>query len=122
MRQKLKSHHEKYKKTVGKKHYAGFHRRGEICEELERATYLERLSKRLSLPADVFSSACVMTVTGRYCVLLENYKSIVEYTQERIRIQTKQCVVAVLGTELRITFFTDEEMQIEGKIEQIEYQ
>jgi len=122
MRQKLKSNHERYKKTAGKKNYAGFHKGGETRQELERATYLERLSKRLALPADVFSSACIMTVTGRYCLQLENYKSIVEYTDSRIRVQTKQCVVVVSGTQLRIAFFTDEEMQIEGRIGRIEYQ
>ena len=121
MEKKLKSNHEKYKKTTGKKVYAGFSKR-KNQEEPDRVSYMERLSKRLSLPADVFSSACVLTVTGRYCILIENYKGIIEYTENKIRVQTRQCVLAVMGDQLRIAFFTDEEMQIEGKINRIEYQ
>jgi sporulation protein YqfC len=118
----LKSNHEKYKKTTGKKIYAGFSGKKENKQELDRASYMERLSKRLCLPADVFSSACVLTVTGRYCILIENYKGIMEYTENRIRVQTRQCILSVQGKELRIAFFTDEEMQIEGRISTIEYQ
>lgn len=122
MEKRLKSNHEKYKKTVGKKVYAGFREKNGGKQELDRATYMERLSKRLSLPADVFTSACILTVTGRYSILIENYKGIIEYTENRIRVQTKQCVLAVAGSGLRIAFFTDEEMQIEGRISSIEYQ
>lgn len=122
MEKRLKSNHEKYKKTIGKKVYAGFKGKNENREDLNRAAYMEQLSKRLSLPADVFTSACVLTVTGRYRILIENYKGIIEYTESRIRIQTKQCVLMVAGSDLRIAFFTDEEMQIEGRIHCIEYQ
>lgn len=122
MEKKLKSNHEKYKKTVGKRVYAGFSKKKGVKQELDKASYMERLSKRLSLPADIFTAACVLTVTGRYCILIENYKGIIEYTENRIRIQTKQYILAIKGNELRIAFFTDEEMQIEGKINCIEYQ
>ena len=122
MEKKLKSNHEKYKKTVGKRVYAGFREKNGEKQELDRATYMERLSKRLSLPADVFTSACILTVTGRYSILIENYKGIVEYTENRVRVQTKQGVIAIGGNQLRIAYFTDEEMQVEGKITSIEYQ
>ncbi len=122
MEKRLKSNHEKYKKTIGKKVYAGFKGKSENREDLNRAAYMEQLSRRLSLPADVFTSACILTVTGRYRILIENYKGIIEYTESRIRIQTKQCVLMVAGSDLRIAFFTDEEMQIEGRIHCIEYQ
>ena len=122
MEKRLKSNHEKYKKTAGKKVYAGFKGKGELKEEIDRASYMERLSKRFSLPADVFTSACVLTVTGQYSILIENYRGIIEYTERKIRIQTKQCVLAVTGNGLRIAFFTEEEMQIEGRIDSIEYQ
>lgn len=122
MEKRLKSNHEKYKKTVGKKVYAGFKEKGRTCEAVDRAAYMERLSRRLSLPADVFTSACILTVTGRYSILIENYKGIIEYTENRIRVQTKQCVLSVAGKDLRIAFFTEEEMQIEGRICCIEYQ
>ena len=122
MEKKLKSNHERYKKTVRKKVYAGLREKDGVKQELDKATYMERLSKRLSLPADVFTNACVLTMTGRYSILIENYKSIVEYTENKVRVQTKQGVMAVSGSELRIAYFTDEEMQIEGKITSIEYQ
>lgn len=65
--------------------------------------------------------AVLVTVTGNTEMLLENYKGIIEYTSERIRVQTKTCQVEVRGKQLLIAYYTNDEMKITGKICEVIY-
>ena len=75
----------------------------------------------LELPADIMYGAVIITATGRGQVLVENYKGIIEYTQEKIRLQTKTCQVTIQGTNLLVEYYTNEEMKITGCIQGILY-
>ena len=88
---------------------------------MEKQSYLESLSENLRLPPDILASVPILTVTGSNQLCLENYKGIIEYTGEIIRIQTKNCRIHIEGKSLNIDYFTDDEMRISGKISRIEY-
>ena len=75
----------------------------------------------LELPIDIMYGAVIITATGRGQVLVENYKGIIEYTQEKIRLQTKTCQVTIQGTNLLVEYYTNEEMKITGCIQGILY-
>ena len=75
----------------------------------------------LELPKDLIYGAVIVTVTGKNEVLIENYKGILEYTGEKIRVQTKSCQVMVSGKQLLIEYYTNDEMKITGLIHQIVY-
>ena len=51
----------------------------------------------LELPRDIMYGAVIITAMGRNQVLVENYKGIIEYTREKIRLQTKNCQVTIQG-------------------------
>jgi sporulation protein YqfC len=85
-------------------------------------TYLEELSNRLHLPADILAGAPVITATGRNEIRLENYKGIIEYNGNLIKVQTKVCKVCIEGKHLNILYFTEDEMRITGYIQGIYYQ
>ena len=76
----------------------------------------------LELPRDIMYGAVIITAMGRNQVLVENYKGIIEYTREKIRLQTKNCQVTVQGKQLVVEYYTNEEMKIRGLIEQILYE
>lgn len=76
----------------------------------------------LELPRDIMYGAVIITAMGRNQVLVENYKGIIEYTREKIRLQTKNCQVTVQGKQLVVEYYTNEEMKIKGFIEQIIYE
>ena len=65
--------------------------------------------------------AVIITAMGRNQVLVENYKGIIEYTREKIRLQTKNCQVTVQGQQLVVEYYTNEEMKITGCIQGILY-
>lgn len=75
----------------------------------------------LELPRDIMYGAVIITAMGRSQVLVENYKGIIEYTREKIRLQTKNCQVTVQGKQLVVEYYTNEEMKITGFIQGISY-
>ena len=76
----------------------------------------------LELPRDIMYGAVIITAMGRNQVLVENYKGIIEYTREKIRLQTKNCQVTVQGQQLVVEYYTNEEMKITGRIESVFYE
>ena len=70
---------------------------------------------------DIMYGAVIITAMGRNQVLVENYKGIIEYTQEKIRLQTKTCQVTIQGKRLLVEYYTNEEMKITGYIQGIIY-
>ena len=74
------------------------------------------LVESLELPMDIMYGAVIITAMGRNQILVENYKGIIEYTQEKIRLQTKTCQVTIQGKRLIVEYYTNEEMKITGYI------
>lgn len=81
----------------------------------------ELIVDSLKLPRDMILGASIVTVTGNNQVLVENYRGILEYTPECIMLQGKACRIAICGCRLRIAYYTNEDMKIEGVISEIRY-
>lgn len=92
---------------------------GEIIKE--EKSVRELLTDSLKLPRDMTLAASIITVIGNGQVLVENYRGILEYTPCQIMLQGKTCRIAVCGCNLRIAYYTNEDMKIEGSISQIRY-
>lgn len=81
----------------------------------------ELLVDSLKLPRDTLLGASIVTVVGNDQVMIENYKGILEYTENCVMLQGKACRIAVCGCRLKIAYYTNEDMKIEGKITEIRY-
>ena len=57
-----------------------------------------------------------IVILGTQECLIENYKGIIEYENEKIRLKTTSGVVAVEGNNLHINEIGEGEMLIKGKI------
>lgn len=91
-------------------------RLGQVKENVK-----SNIVESLELPIDIMYGAVIITAMGRNQVLVENYKGIIEYTQEKIRLQTKTCQVTIQGKRLIVEYYTNEEMKITGYIQGIIY-
>ena len=80
-----------------------------------------QIVKYLELPKDLMYGAAILTVTGRTDLLIENYKGIVDYRQDKIRLLLKKGQVEITGNQLKIEYYTSEDMRITGRIDLIEY-
>lgn len=76
----------------------------------------------LELPKDLMYGASIVTITGRREVLIENYKGILEYNEEYIRVQAKNVKITIFGKQLTIEYYTNEDMKVVGFIKSIEYE
>lgn len=80
-----------------------------------------QMIETLELPKDIVYGAVILNITGRNEILVENYKGILEYTQELIRLQTKNCQLRIEGKSLKIQYYTSDEMRITGVLTAIHY-
>ena len=60
-------------------------------------------------------------ITGQNDLTVENYKGILEYREDKIRLSLKQGQVEICGTHLKIEYYTGEDMKISGQIDKLEY-
>ena len=83
---------------------------------------VERMTEAAELPRDVMLGEVLISFSGRSCVVVENYRSILFYSDTLIRIQAKNCRVVFKGNRLVIEYYTSEEMKICGLIQSMEFE
>ena len=88
---------------------------------LERDAIKSKLSDAAGMPKDVVLGMPVVTITGREELCIENYRGIIEYTEELIRVQTKAGQIRVNGKRMQIEYYTNDEMKINGRIASLEF-
>ncbi len=76
----------------------------------------EMILDSLKLPKDICMGAIRVTMTGNREAWIENYRGILEYTEQMILLQGKTCQVCFEGTGLSIDYYTNEDMKISGCI------
>lgn len=76
----------------------------------------------LGLPRDVILGDPLISFVGQCQVNIENYRSILIYTDELIKIQARTSRILVHGRGLSIEYYTADEMKITGKIHSLEFQ
>lgn len=54
----------------------------------KKATVRERLADLLELPGDLAYNGCIITLIGEREILLENYRSILEYRSDHLLVLT----------------------------------
>ncbi|MBQ4529556.1 MAG: sporulation protein YqfC [Lachnospiraceae bacterium] len=79
------------------------------------------LTESFHLPKDLMFGSVIVTATGNQEVYVENYKGILEYSDEKIKLQTKNCYLTISGKNLVISYYTNDEMKITGCIQCIRY-
>ncbi len=81
---------------------------------------MNSVSKKLGLQPDILDGATIMKAYGDEYVIVENYKSIIEYTEQLVKIQGKYVKVIIGGENLYIESFGPDECRVLGRIQQIE--
>ena len=81
----------------------------------------ELVVESLKLPKDSLLGASIITVTGENDVFVENYKGILQYSDDLILLQGKNRRIELKGKNLTIVYYTNEDMKIRGMIETISF-
>jgi sporulation protein YqfC len=81
----------------------------------------DKLAGALSLPTEVVLNLPVVVWTGRNEANIENYKGILEYSETRVRINTRAGLLVAEGRRLELKQITDENIILTGEINSIAY-
>ena len=72
--------------------------------------------------ADALGGETLLTLIGTRAVHIENYRSILVYTDTEIRIQCRHYILSVSGKKLKICYYDKDEMKISGRLEVIRFE
>lgn len=75
----------------------------------------------LDLMPDILEGAIIINIYGNETALVENYQSIIEYSQNQIKLQGKHIKLLIEGEDLLIDRFTEDDCKIYGRIEEVRY-
>lgn len=82
----------------------------------------ETVSDAWGLPKDVIMNMPKLSVGGNREIYIENYKGILEYTSEEIRLSTTIGVVRILGKNLKVEKIRLTDIFISGYFRLVEYE
>ena len=75
----------------------------------------------LGLPRDVMMGDILLHFTGPYETVVENFRSLLIYTDLYIKIKAADCVVVFKGLHLEIETYTQDVLKITGPIQSVEF-
>lgn len=83
---------------------------------------IRKMGDMVNVPKDVTHGFPYLSILGNSEMYIENYKGILEYTKENIRIQTNLGRIVIVGKHLHIEYYSNEDMKIKGYFHKIEFQ
>jgi sporulation protein YqfC len=79
-----------------------------------------RFGEILEMPKEVYTNVPKLTVVGFEEMIIENYKSILEYEEFFVRINTHMGILNINGFNLNLEKMTNDDIKITGTIESID--
>ena len=81
-----------------------------------------RLDRLLEVPEEVSSQNSKITIQDFSKMLIENYKSILEYQDIYIRIKMYSGIVNITGTNLKLEDMTTDDIVVNGEIDSVDFE
>ena len=79
-----------------------------------------RIQNILEMPKEVYTNMPKLTVVGFEEMIIENYKSILEYEEFLVRINTHIGILNINGFNLNLEKMTNDDIKITGTIESVD--
>ena len=79
------------------------------------------ITSMFELPKEIVFNLPLINVIGNEEINIENYKGIIEYNLERVRINTSCGIIKIEGKKLLLKQITSENISVTGSISKFEY-
>ena len=79
-----------------------------------------KIQNILEMPKEVYTNMPKLTVVGFEEMIIENYKSILEYEEFFVRINTHIGILNINGFNLNLEKMTNDDIKITGTIESVD--
>ncbi len=83
---------------------------------------VNRINRLLELPEEVVSNKPKLTIVGFNELLIENYKTILEYEDYYVKINTHIGAININGFNLRLKEMTGDDIMVTGTIDSIDFE
>lgn len=90
-------------------------------ERIQAINLKKKVTDMLELPKEIVLNLPLISMIGNEEMHIENYKGILEYDAERIRIYTGNGILKLEGRGLHLKTMTTEEIIIKGAILKVEF-
>lgn len=90
-------------------------------KKISKSNIKKTITSMLELPKEVVFNLPLISVIGNEQINIENYKGIIEYNLERIRINTSCGIMKIEGKNLLLKQITAENISVTGSISKLEY-
>ena len=87
----------------------------------EKRSFSAKVCDCLEISADILSDIPRFTINDNTEIQVENYKGILEYEENLVRLMAKNYEIKISGSSLVIMCITDEQVLIRGKIDSLSY-
>ena len=81
----------------------------------------EQISDTLRMPKDLAKGEALVSITGQEEAFIENYKGILECSEEFVWISAKELRICIEGQMLCVDYYNNDEMKVIGTINQISF-
>ena len=81
-----------------------------------------KIDKILEIPREICSNNPKITIQGFDELIIENFKGILEYTENFVSINTYIGVISIVGIDLKLENMSDENIKIKGMIDSFEFE
>ena len=78
---------------------------------------ISKIEKMLEIPEEVYSNTPKIIISGFDQMIIENFKSILEYEEFYIRISTYIGIININGYNLNLETMTNDDLKVTGKID-----
>ena len=93
-----------------------------VTDNKLKKSILEKASETLDLPKSLTMQLPRLLLTGHRELFIENYRGILEYGTDALRIATSGKTVRVCGSALTIKSIASEEITLEGNIDSVSFE
>ena len=81
----------------------------------------EIIADQMDIPKEITQDLSKLVIIGEKELNIENYKGIIEYDNHVVRVKTPGRNMRVEGHDLEIKTVTDDDIQVSGIIDKIEF-
>lgn len=81
----------------------------------------QKLARTMDIPSDLSCKSEIVEISGNTEIRIENYQSIVEYSEEKLLLRCNGHLLEIRGQNLVIAFFDHTELLLKGSICQLNY-
>jgi len=88
---------------------------------LQKRNCGKMINKLVDFPEETILNLPKITILGNNRLIVENHRGIIEFTPQRIRINTPIGILNVCGNDMHINYIIPEEIMLEGDIAIVEF-